>query len=101
MRRALHELRVVGVETSREFHLRVMEDDEYRRGDVSIQWLEQRLREAHRQRSAAIGSCDSPPSPRRCSRTVIAGHRRFTIHDSRFTIHGTVGVDAGRRDALR
>jgi acetyl-CoA carboxylase biotin carboxylase subunit len=43
MRRALHELRIVGVETSREFHLRVMEDEEYRRGDVSIQWLERRL----------------------------------------------------------
>jgi acetyl-CoA carboxylase biotin carboxylase subunit len=43
MRRALHELRVVGVETSREFHLRVMESEEYRRGAVDIQWLEQRL----------------------------------------------------------
>ena len=43
MRRALHEMRVVGVETSREFHLRVMDDAEYRRGAVSIQWLEQRL----------------------------------------------------------
>jgi acetyl-CoA carboxylase biotin carboxylase subunit len=43
MKRALHELRVVGVETSREFHLRVMDDDEYRRGNVDIQWLEQRL----------------------------------------------------------
>jgi acetyl-CoA carboxylase, biotin carboxylase subunit len=45
MRRALHELRIVGLETSREFHLRVMEHDEYRRGAVSIQWLEQRLPE--------------------------------------------------------
>ena len=43
MRRALYELRIVGVETSREFHLRVMEDEEYRRGAVDIQWLEQRL----------------------------------------------------------
>jgi acetyl-CoA carboxylase biotin carboxylase subunit len=43
MRRALHELRVVGVETSREFHLRVMEDADYRVGDVNIQWLERRL----------------------------------------------------------
>ena len=45
MRRALHELRIVGLETSREFHLRVMEHEEYRRGDVNIQWLEQRLPE--------------------------------------------------------
>ena len=43
MHRALGELAVEGVETSREFHLRVMENDEFRRGDISIQWLEQRL----------------------------------------------------------
>ncbi len=43
MRRALQELRIVGVETSREFHLRVMEDDEFRRGAINIQWLERRL----------------------------------------------------------
>jgi acetyl-CoA carboxylase biotin carboxylase subunit len=43
MRRALLELTVVGVETSREFHLRVLEDDEFRRGDIDIQWLERRL----------------------------------------------------------
>ena len=43
MRRALHELRIVGVETSREFHLRVMEHADYRSGTVSIQWLEDRL----------------------------------------------------------
>ncbi|HET8770510.1 MAG TPA: acetyl-CoA carboxylase biotin carboxylase subunit [Gemmatimonadaceae bacterium] len=43
MQRALEELMVVGVETSREFHLRVMADEEYRRGAVDIQWLEQKL----------------------------------------------------------
>jgi acetyl-CoA carboxylase biotin carboxylase subunit len=43
MHRALLELNVQGVETSREFHLRVMEDAEYRRGDIEIQWLERRL----------------------------------------------------------
>ncbi len=43
MERALRELSIEGVETSREFHLRVMENDEFRRGDISIQWLEQRL----------------------------------------------------------
>ncbi|MEO6444433.1 MAG: acetyl-CoA carboxylase biotin carboxylase subunit [Gemmatimonadaceae bacterium] len=32
MHRALGELTIVGVETSREFHLRVMEDEEFRRG---------------------------------------------------------------------
>ena len=43
MRRALLELTVDGIETSRGFHLRVMDDPEFQRGDISIQWLEQRL----------------------------------------------------------
>ncbi|HEX6536261.1 MAG TPA: acetyl-CoA carboxylase biotin carboxylase subunit [Gemmatimonadaceae bacterium] len=43
MHRALLELTVEGVETSRDFHLRVMEDDEFRRGAIGIQWLERRL----------------------------------------------------------
>ena len=43
MHRALLELTVQGVETSRDFHLRVMEDDEFRRGAIEIQWLERRL----------------------------------------------------------
>ena len=43
MRRALGELVVGGLDTSRDFHLRVMEDAEFRRGDIEIQWLERRL----------------------------------------------------------
>jgi acetyl-CoA carboxylase biotin carboxylase subunit len=43
MHRALNELTIVGVETSREFHLRVMEDEEFRAGAIEIQWLERRL----------------------------------------------------------
>ncbi|MBW7934809.1 MAG: acetyl-CoA carboxylase biotin carboxylase subunit [Gemmatimonadaceae bacterium] len=43
MHRALDELSIQGIETSREFHLRVMEDDEFRRGAIDIQWLERRL----------------------------------------------------------
>ena len=43
MHRALLELTVHGVETSRDFHLRVMEDDEFRCGAIEIQWLERRL----------------------------------------------------------
>lgn len=45
MRRALHELTIDGIETSRGFHLRVMDHDDFQRGDISIQWLEQRLPE--------------------------------------------------------
>ncbi|MFN0098880.1 MAG: acetyl/propionyl/methylcrotonyl-CoA carboxylase subunit alpha [Gemmatimonadaceae bacterium] len=43
MERALKELVIDGVETSREFHLRVMADADYRAGKVDIQWLESRL----------------------------------------------------------
>jgi acetyl-CoA carboxylase biotin carboxylase subunit len=43
MHRALLELEITGVQTSRDFHLRVMEDNEFRRGDIEIQWLERRL----------------------------------------------------------
>jgi acetyl-CoA carboxylase biotin carboxylase subunit len=43
MHRALLELSVDGVETSRDFHLRVMEDGEFQRGEIEIQWLERRL----------------------------------------------------------
>ncbi len=43
MQRALLELTIEGVETSRDFHLRLMEDEEFRRGAIEIQWLERRL----------------------------------------------------------
>ena len=43
MHRALLELTIHGIETSRDFHLRVMEDEEFRRGAIEIQWLERRL----------------------------------------------------------
>ncbi len=45
MHRALLELTIDGIDTSRDFHLRVMEDAEFRRGDIDIQWLERRLKE--------------------------------------------------------
>jgi acetyl-CoA carboxylase biotin carboxylase subunit len=44
MRRALRELRVVGVETSREFLLKVIEHPSFAAGEVDIQWLEREAR---------------------------------------------------------
>jgi acetyl-CoA carboxylase, biotin carboxylase subunit len=41
MARALAELRVVGVETSASFHRRVMEEPSFRRGDVTIRYLDE------------------------------------------------------------
>ncbi|MGH7604013.1 MAG: acetyl-CoA carboxylase biotin carboxylase subunit [Gemmatimonadaceae bacterium] len=43
MRRALVDLTILGVETSRDFHVRMMDDDEFRAGRIDIQWLERRL----------------------------------------------------------
>ncbi|HJU75094.1 MAG TPA: acetyl-CoA carboxylase biotin carboxylase subunit, partial [Gemmatimonadaceae bacterium] len=43
MHRALRELTIVGVETSREFHLRMLEDSAFQRGEIDIQWLERSL----------------------------------------------------------
>jgi acetyl-CoA carboxylase biotin carboxylase subunit len=43
MHRALLELTIEGIETSRDFHLRLMEDEDFRRGEIEIQWLERRL----------------------------------------------------------
>ena len=43
MRRALVDLIIQGVETSRDFHIRVMDDEEFRTGRIDIQWLERRV----------------------------------------------------------
>ena len=45
MKRALLELTIDGVDTSRDFHLRVMDDPDFRTGAISVQWLERRLSE--------------------------------------------------------
>ncbi len=64
MERALQELVIDGVETSREFHLRVMADDEYRRGAVDIQWLESRL--------PALLAREAPEATRRAAAIAAA-----------------------------
>jgi acetyl-CoA carboxylase biotin carboxylase subunit len=43
MRRALVDLIIQGIETSRDFHIRLMDDEEFRRGAIDIQWLERNL----------------------------------------------------------
>ena len=43
MHRALLELTIHGLDTSRDFHLRMMENDDFRRGAIDIQWLEKHL----------------------------------------------------------
>jgi acetyl-CoA carboxylase biotin carboxylase subunit len=45
MHRALLELTIDGVDTSRDFHLRMMENADFRSGAIEIQWLERHLPE--------------------------------------------------------
>ncbi|HYC49813.1 MAG TPA: acetyl-CoA carboxylase biotin carboxylase subunit [Gemmatimonadaceae bacterium] len=45
MHRALEELAIVGVETSRDFHLRLLEHKDFMSGAIDIQWLERTLPE--------------------------------------------------------
>jgi acetyl-CoA carboxylase biotin carboxylase subunit len=100
MRRALLELVIDGVETSREFHVRVMDDEEFRRGDVSIQWLERRLPTLTR----------SEPAPHDLAVAAIAAalladddrtarDRPTTIASSAARQNGDAGGDAWRRAA--
>jgi acetyl-CoA carboxylase, biotin carboxylase subunit len=63
MRRALVDLIVQGIETSRDFHIRMMDDPEFQRGAIDIQWLERQLPEilerpagAEKARMAAIAA---------------------------------------------
>jgi acetyl-CoA carboxylase biotin carboxylase subunit len=64
MHRALLELSIDGLETSREFHLRVMEDADFRAGAIDIQWLEQRL--------ASLVDAPPPPATERLAAVVAA-----------------------------
>jgi acetyl-CoA carboxylase biotin carboxylase subunit len=98
MHRALLELTIEGVETSRDFHLRVMEDAEFRRGDIGIQWLEQRL--------ASLTAVAPPPDGELTAAIagvlLAAGERDVRVAARQASMPGRdPWRDAARRDALR
>ncbi|MEO5589399.1 MAG: acetyl-CoA carboxylase biotin carboxylase subunit [Gemmatimonadaceae bacterium] len=64
MHRSLLELTIEGVETSRDFHLRLMEDEDFRNGDIEIQWLERKL--------PAITAVRPPPGTARAAAIAAA-----------------------------
>jgi acetyl-CoA carboxylase biotin carboxylase subunit len=82
MHRALLELTIAGVETSRDFHVRVMEDDEFRAGAIDIQWLERRLpsllahRSADGEVAAAVAAALLADEERRSRRPAIGSEVR-------------------------
>jgi acetyl-CoA carboxylase biotin carboxylase subunit len=71
MRRALQELAVDGVDTSRDFHLRVLAHPDFQSGAITIQWLEQHLDELTR--------ADAPAESRRLAAVAaaLAGRRQW------------------------
>ena len=101
MHRALLELTIEGVETSRDFHLRVLEDDEFRRGAIDIQWLERRLDSLVHQpppetgiRTAAIAAMLLAEAERATPATPAARPARYR------QAPGDAWVIAARREAL-
>ena len=108
MHRALLELTIEGVATSRDFHLRVMEDAEFRRGEIEIQWLERRLDSltqmrppAEGIRAAAVAAVLLAERDRAAPRGAVgltlgesAAHPSASFHDDAW-------LRAGRRDGLR
>ena len=96
MRRALRELVIVGIPSSQTFHLRVMDDPEFQRGDIDVTYLERagaRLLVselpatltrplavmaallAEEQRAAAPPPAPSAPQPARPSAWLLAARR--------------------------
>ena len=102
MHRALLELTIEGVESSRDFHLRVMEDAEFRAGAIEIQWLERRLESLTSVEAAGAHRRARRPSSRRSSPIAI-DRRRSAVRRGRPARRRdpTRGLRAARLDALR
>ncbi len=108
MHRALLELTIDGVATSRDFHLRVMEDAEFRRGDIEIQWLERRIESLTRPNPPAGGKVIAA-----IAAVLLAERDRSTPGGATATRsssetaahpglpHEDAWLRAGRRDGLR
>jgi acetyl-CoA carboxylase, biotin carboxylase subunit len=107
MRRALLELTIDGIETSRGFHLRVMDDPDFQRGDISIQWLEQHLPEltaprhdAETLRVAAIAAA-LVAHEERVSGRVATSTASTPSSTPTATTAGTAWAALARREGLR
>ena len=100
MHRALLELTIEGVESSRDFHLRLLEDAEFRAGAIEIQWLERRLE-----------SIIHAPAPQSATRMAALAAALLADEDRRAPTRVTAAPDsaqasdawlrAGRLDGVR
>jgi acetyl-CoA carboxylase, biotin carboxylase subunit len=100
MRRALDELVIEGVETARDFHLRVMADPEFRAGAIDIHWLERRL--------PSLVNGSAPPELTRLAAVtgaLLASEQRASLAPvsngtNPAASHGSRWLDVARREAL-
>ena len=100
MRRALRELRILGVETSREFLLRLIEHRDFDRGAFDIQWLERHIDE--------LVQLPPPDDERRAAAVaaaLLADRERGALfradRNGAPTTRDTAWRDTAWRDALR
>jgi len=104
MHRALLELTIDGIDTSRDFHLRMMENPEFRAGAIEIQWLERHLAELTatqaprdsvvRAAIAAVLLSEWDRGTRRPAATSVNGSVRTAPAESHW-------LEVARREALR
>jgi acetyl-CoA carboxylase biotin carboxylase subunit len=96
MRRALGELVVEGVETSRDFHLRVLADPEFCAGAIDIHWLERRL--------PSLLQIDPPaelPGLAALAGALLAHQGRALPPAASEVVAGSGWRDVARREGLR
>ncbi len=94
MHRALLELTIEGVETSRDFHVRVLEDEEFRSGAIEIQWLERRLADLTSRKPPAEGVI------RAAIAAVLLAERERNVPRAPSTASATSAIADGSRDAV-
>ena len=92
MRRALVDLIILGVETSRDFHVRMMDDEEFQRGAIDIQWLERKL-------ASILERPSSAESVRVAAIAAAMLAERDKAARTTSTDSGSVALPAARRDA--
>jgi acetyl-CoA carboxylase biotin carboxylase subunit len=95
--RALKELEVVGVATNQAFHLRLLDDPDFRAGNVDIQFLERRAdlleprADLERDRVLAIAAALTEAERRHARKPAVGADRNGP----------SLWAETGRRDALR